>query len=82
MIMISVNNSAGSSGLRMNSRDRENKENQMDFLGAACQGKKKKEARNAEKYWTAEAVSWDARHRSTMFLLGPGQSSVQTVKLL
>lgn len=50
MIMISVNNSAGSTGLRMNSRDRENKENQMDFLGAECQGKKKKEARNAEKY--------------------------------
>lgn len=49
MIMISVNNSAGSTGLRMNCRDRENKENQMDFLGAGWQGKKKKEASNGEK---------------------------------
>lgn len=49
MIMISVNNSAGSTGLRMNCRDRENKENQMDFLGAGWQGKQKKEASNGEK---------------------------------
>lgn len=78
MIMISVNNSAGSTGLRMNCRDRENKENQMDFLGAGWQGKKKKEASNGEKI----SKSWDARHRSTVVLLGAGQNSVQTVKLL
>lgn len=50
MIMIAVNNSAGSTGsLRVSRTGRENKENQMGCLGAGWQGKKEKEACNGLK---------------------------------
>lgn len=78
MIMIAVNNSTGSTdSLRVSRTGRENKENQMGCLGAGWQGKKEKEARNGEKtHPAAGALSWQARHRSTMVLLGAGQNSV------
>lgn len=72
MIMISVNNSAGSTGLKMYCRDRENKENQMDFLGVGQQVKKNKEARKSIEQ--LEHSAWDARHRSTTFLLELGRA--------
>lgn len=70
--MISVHNAAGSTGLRMNCRDRENKENQMDFLGVGRQVKKKEEARKSVEQLGHS--TWDARHRSTTFPLELGRA--------
>lgn len=53
----------------------------MDFW-VLDDSERKRRQEMQKKNQTAGAHSWDARHRSTTFLLGAGQSSVQTVKLL
>lgn len=72
MIMISVNNSAVSTGLRMNCRNRENKENQMDFLGVGWQVKKNKEA--SKSIEPLGHSTWAAGYRSATFLLELGRA--------
>jgi len=82
MIMIAVNNSTGSTGSLRVSRG-ENKENQMGCLVRDGRERNRRRQITEKKTYPAPgALSWDARHRSTRFLLGAEKSGIQTVELL